>query len=102
MERRQGRQISAEEKLRVLEEARQPGVTISEVCRRHQIAATQYYDWERRARQAALEGLASKRKSKGNHPTIEEGLRADIVKLHEVVIALTTENVRLKKGVEQL
>ncbi|MBM4461840.1 MAG: transposase, partial [Chloroflexi bacterium] len=41
MERSQGRHMSAEEKLRVVEEGRGSGATISEVCRRHQIAYTQ-------------------------------------------------------------
>lgn len=98
MERRQGRRISPEEKLKVLEEARQPGVTVSEVCRRHQIAATQFYEWERRARQGALTQLASKRQNGRARPSVEDELRAEIAKLHEVVIALTTENVSLKKG----
>ncbi|MCL0049210.1 transposase [Dehalococcoidia bacterium] len=35
MGRNQGRRLSAEEKLRVVEEGRQSGATISEVCRRH-------------------------------------------------------------------
>lgn len=98
MERRQGRQIGAEEKLKILEEGRQPGVSISEVCRRHQIAATQFYEWERRARQAALEGLARKRPTGRAKPSVEDALRAEIAKLREVVIALTSENVGLKRG----
>lgn len=98
MERRQGRQIGAEEKLKILEEGRQTGVTISEVCRRHQIATAQFYDWEGRARQAALEGLARKRPAGRAQPSVEDELRAEIAKLKEVVIALTRENVSLKKG----
>ncbi|MCL0038759.1 transposase [Dehalococcoidia bacterium] len=35
MGRNQGRRLSAEEKLRVVEEGRQSGATISEICRRH-------------------------------------------------------------------
>ncbi len=98
MERRQGRQISAEQKLKILDEGRQPGVTVSEVCRRHQIAATQYYEWERKARQAALEGLAPKKRKGRTCPSVEDELRAEIAKLREVVIALTSENVSLRKG----
>lgn len=36
MDRNQGRRLSAEEKLRVVE-GRQSGATINEVCRRHRV-----------------------------------------------------------------
>lgn len=102
MERRQGRRITPEEKLKILDEGRQPGVTVSEVCRRHQIATTQFYEWERRARQGALAQLASKRQNGRTRPSVEDELRAEIAKLREVVIALTSENVSLKKGVQSV
>ena len=57
MDRNQGRRMTAEEKLGVVEEGRQSGATISEVCRRHQIHHTQFYRWGRLARQGALEAL---------------------------------------------
>ena len=34
------RHLSADEKLRILEEAQQPGVQIAELCRRHGIATS--------------------------------------------------------------
>ncbi|MCL0077104.1 transposase [Dehalococcoidia bacterium] len=64
MERIQ-RRLSAEEKLRVVEEERQSGASISEVCRRHQIAHTQFYRWERLARQGALEALRNGQEKPG-------------------------------------
>jgi transposase len=51
------RQWSAEQKLRIIEEARQSGHTVSAVCQRHQITMKQFYDWERQAKRGALEGL---------------------------------------------
>ena len=36
-----------EQKPKVLEEARMSGATIAEVCRRHGITTSQYYQWER-------------------------------------------------------
>jgi transposase len=55
MGRNEGRRLSAEEKLRVVEEGRQSGATISEVCRRHQVDHAQFYRWERLARQGAVD-----------------------------------------------
>jgi transposase-like protein len=51
------RNWSAEDKLRILEEARHSGQAVSEVCRRHQIAPAQFYLWEKQARQGALAAL---------------------------------------------
>jgi len=57
MERSEGRLMTDDEKLRIVDEGRQSGATISEVCRRHQIARTQFYRWERIAKHGALEAL---------------------------------------------
>jgi transposase-like protein len=91
------RRWSAEEKLRILEEARQTGQAISEVCRRHQIAPGQWYAWEKQARQGALEALrSSQRGHKKADPT--EALQAEVARLRTVVAELSVENLQLKKG----
>ena len=97
MERNQGRRMSAEEKLRILEDGRQSGVTISEVCRRYQIACTQFYRWERVAREGALEGLRNggRRVKNGRR---EERLASEVNRLRTVVAELTMENLGLKKS----
>lgn len=51
------RQWSAEQKLRIVEEGRQTGHTVSEVCQQYQINLKQFYNWERQAKRGALEGL---------------------------------------------
>jgi len=91
------RRFTAEEKLSILEEARQSGQSISEVCRRHQLAAGQFYAWERQARQGALAALKnSKPGRKAPDPT--EPLQAQILRLQAVVTELSAENLDLKKG----
>lgn len=96
MERIQ-RRLSAGEKLRVVEEGRQSGASISEVCRRHQIAHTQFYRWERLARQGALEALRNGAR-KARNGKREEQLLAEITRLRAVVAELTAENLTLKRG----
>ncbi|MCL0099008.1 transposase [Dehalococcoidia bacterium] len=96
MERIQ-RRLSAGEKLRVVEEGRQSGASISEVCRRHQIAHTQFYRWERLARQGALEALRNGAR-KARNGKREEQLLAEIARLRAVVAELTAENLTLKRG----
>jgi transposase-like protein len=98
MGRNQGRHLSAEEKLRVVEEGRQSGATISEVCRRHQVDHAQFYRWERLARQGALEMLRNgARKSKNGK--YEEWLVSEVNRMRAVVTELIAENLTLKKGV---
>jgi transposase-like protein len=40
MSKREHRRFTAEQKLEILREADQPGVTVSEVCRRHALAVS--------------------------------------------------------------
>jgi transposase-like protein len=46
-----------EEKLRILEEARQPNTTVAEVLRRHQVDAATFYRWEKQAKEGMREAL---------------------------------------------
>ncbi len=81
----------------ILSEARQAGAILSEVCRRHQIAVGQFYAWEKQARQAALVALQnSPRGRKKPDPT--EPMQAEIQRLQAAVAELTLENLHLKKG----
>ena len=69
------RRWTGEQKFTILEEARQAGASISEVCRRHQVAAGQFYAWERQARQAALSALSNSKPGPRN-PTRRSGDRS--------------------------
>lgn len=91
------RQWTAEEKLRVLEEARQAGQSISEVCRRHQLATTQFYIWEKQAREGAVTALNSRRRGP-KVDSVEVRLQVEINRLRAVIAELSAENLQLKKG----
>ncbi len=94
---RNRRRWTAEEKLSILEEARQTGQSISEVCRRHQLAPGQFYAWERQARQGALSALNNSKPGR-SAPDPTEPLQARILRLQAVVVELSAENLDLKKG----
>lgn len=97
MSTRSRRRWTAAEKWQILEEGRQTGQAVSEVCRRHQIAPGQFYTWEKQARQGALEAL---RQGPGGRqrsdPTL--ALQAEVARLRAVVTELSVENLQLKKG----
>ena len=86
-----------EQKLQIVEEARQTGQGVSEVCRRHQIAPTLFYQWERQARAGALSALRPQKP--GRKPAAEtERLEAELTRLRTAITELTLENLELKRG----
>ena len=90
------RRWTAEEKLRILQEGRQTDGSVAEVCRRHGITPGQFYAWEQRARDGALEAL--QRANGRRKPDRESELEAALNELRSAVAELLTENLRLKKG----
>ncbi len=86
-----------EEKFQILEEASVGGAAIAEVCRRHGISTAQFYEWRRRAREGALQGLAP-RPSRRAGPTAEELHEMELRRLRAVIAEITAENLELKKG----
>jgi transposase-like protein len=97
MGRKQGRRLTAEEKLKVVTEGRQSGATISEVCRRHQVDHTQFYRWERLSRQGSLEALRNGTRKCKNRKH-EEWLMSEVNQLRAVIAELIVENLTLKRG----
>ena len=91
------RHWTAEEKLQIIEEARQTEHTVSEVCQRHGLAVGQFYRWEKQARQGALKALHNRRRGR-KRPIVEAHLRAEVERLRAVVTELSAENLQLKKG----
>ncbi len=53
---RRRRRWSVEEKLRIIEESRRPGVSVSSVARRHALNANQLFTWRRLAREGRFGG----------------------------------------------
>jgi transposase len=98
MGRKQARRFTAEEKLRILEEGRQPNTTVAEVLRRHGLDATTFYRWERLAKAGMREALAE-RPRKGNGVEREvERLRAELEQKRRIIAEVVEENLELKRG----
>ena len=96
MSDRTRRRWTPSEKQQIVESARRDGLAVSEVCRRNGIAPTQFYDWERRMKDGATEGLRVA-KSKPRKAR-DEDLRAEIIRLKGIVTEVVEENIRIKKG----
>ena len=92
------RQFTAAFKYQVLREARQTGTPISQVCAKHEISPTLFYQWERAAERGALSALNNQPRGRKKLRPSEEALLTEVNRLREVVAELSAENLQLKKG----
>jgi transposase len=93
------RRLSAEKKLKILEEARQPNTTVAEVLRRHQLDATTFYRWEREAKAAMLSALGERPRAREDDKDREiERLKRDVEKKSRIIAEVVEENLALKGG----
>lgn len=96
------RHLSADEKLKILEEARAAGTTVAEMLRRHRLDATTFYRWDvRRKRRCGRRSAVSRRPAKpasaswnGRTPP----LGAELAKKRQVIAEAVEENAALKRG----
>ena len=96
---RKSRSFTVDEKVRILEEARQPGTTVAEVLRRHQIDPTTFYRWEKQAKEGMREALAGRVRRNGKASDHEiERLKADLEKKRRIIAEVVEENLELKRG----
>jgi len=92
------RQFTAALKYQVLREARQTGTPISQVCAKHEISPTLFYQWERAAERGALSALNHQPRGRKKLRPSEEALLTEVNRQREVVAELSAENLQLKKG----
>lgn len=91
------RQWTVEQKLQIIEEARQSDASVSEVCRRHGIGSGQFYKWEQLARAGALDRLRAQKRGRRESATVTR-LEDEVQRLRAVIAELSAENLELKKG----
>lgn len=97
--RGKARRFTVEEKMRILEEARQPNTTVAEVLRRHQVDPSTFYRWEKQAKEGMREALQGRRSRNGKTAEREiERLKAELDKKRGIIAEVVEENLELKKG----
>jgi transposase len=91
---RKRKRWSAAEKLRIVLAGLEPGVEVSDLCRREGLNPTLYYQWKRTLSGAA-ERIFEKKQSQ---PTArEERLSSELRRAKDVIAEITAENLDLKK-----
>lgn len=90
------RHLSSEKKFEIVKEVIMGKISVSEVCKRYEVATGQYYKWQQAFFNGALEGL--RHKKNGREASKEERLLAENQRLKGVIADLATENLHLKKS----
>lgn len=92
------RQFTAEGKLKIVREARLANIPVSQVCAKHDISPTLFYQWERIADAGARTALQAQPRGRKKLRPAEEELLVELTRLREIIAELSSENLRLKKG----
>ena len=94
----QRRRFTAQQKAKIVREGLSGTRQISELCRHYGIAATQFYDWQKRFLEGAVCGLEDRPKGKRDRSEAElEKSRTQLTRLRSVIAEITAENLELKK-----
>ena len=85
---------SADEKFQIVLEGLQPRANVAEICRRHGISSTAFYEWRERALASMKNGLRSK------EGTPETALRHENARLKKLVADYAIANDVLREHLE--
>ncbi len=99
MSKGEHRRFTAEQKLEILREAEQPGVTVSAVCRRHALAPSVFYRWRAVADNGSAVALKRDAKRRPRKDELEARQNAENDRLRADVAEITPENLQLKKKI---
>jgi transposase-like protein len=94
MSAKKRRKWTAQEKLRIVLTCMQPGVEISEVCRREGINPTMFYTWKKRLMSSASQVFDEKPKKRDLE---RERTERELTRMKDVIAEITAENLELKK-----
>lgn len=99
MSKREYRRFTAEAKLDVLRQAEQPGVSISEVCRRNSISPSVFYRWRAVSETGSTQALKHEAKGRKSTSDAQAKQQAELARLRAVIAEITAENLELKKKI---
>ena len=89
------RSWSPAEKLRIVLAGMQPGVEVSDLCRREGLNPVQFYAWKKQLLGSAARVFEDKR---GRPNAQQERLEMENARFKGVIAEITAENLDLKKG----
>ena len=103
-EKQQRRTFSAEQKVAIVKRHLIDEVPISDLCEKHEIQPTLFYQWQRQLFENGTAAFERKSKSKGS--TVAQRriarLEAKLATKNEVIAELMEENIQAKKEIGKL
>ena len=89
------RSWSASEKMRIVLAGMEPGVEVSELCRREGVGPTQYYNWKSQLMGSADAVFGKNGATKGDQKVDRRD--QELNRMRAVIAEITAENLELKK-----
>jgi transposase len=89
------RKWSPAEKLRIVLEGMNPGVSVAELCRREGVTPNLFYLWKKQLLGSAAKIFDAKA---GRPSAAESKSAAEVARYKDVIAEITAENLELKKG----
>ena len=102
--KRERRYFTGQQKAAIVKAHLVDGVPVSDLCDKHQIQPTQFYQWQKQLFENADAAFEQKRKTTGKSADQRkiEQLQAKLIDKNEVIAELMEENVKAKKECGEL
>jgi transposase-like protein len=95
--------LTAKEKFAIVKEQLTTKTGVTEICKKYDVAASQFYRWQEIFFEGALQGLEPSKRGQGSaglsrvEMELQEKQR-ELERMREVVLEIAAENVQLKKS----
>lgn len=94
------RRFSGEEKFKIIKEQITTKTSVSEICKKYGIHASQFYQWQEKFFEGAMSGFEGKVKSFGPSASEQrkmEEMQIELMRMQSVIAEVTAENIAYKK-----
>jgi len=102
--RRERRHFTGLQKVAIVKQHLVDGMAVSDLCDKHQILPTQFYQWQKQLFEGGAAAFQRKAKTTGKSVQDRkiEQLQAKLIDKNEVIAELMEENVKAKKECGEL
>lgn len=100
--KRERRRFSSQQKVSIVKQHLVDGMAVSDLCDKHRILPTQFYQWQKQLFEGGAVAFERKPGGKSTAERRIEQLQAKLVTKNEVIAELMEENVKAKKECGEL
>ncbi len=100
--KRERRHFTGQQKVSIVKQHLVDGMAVSDLCDKHQILPTQFYQWQKQLFEGGSAAFERKTSGKSAEQRRIEQLQAKLINKNEVIAELMEENVKAKKECGEL